>query len=405
MNSFKNLENAASETSDVAPHISPHIHIDGRTLEGGGQLVRIALGLSALAGRPVTIDFIRGNRRGRTGLRGSHLAAVGILAEIGGSHVTNDFVGARSITFTPPQAEKTSDPATASPTPKGRYQRLNASLVPLDSVSPKSVYNIRTQTPGSICLIYQALYPYMIHVGARTSTKVVKVNIVGGTNGSGCPSYDYISQVIAPNFARLVLPALSVKLHKRGWATGSLSMGEMSFFIRPLPTSESCFPEGLSPASRFPMIDVMSFERGQVTRIDVTALAPRDALPQNERNGSCLTVLDYSSVLAGSADGTNTVPINTHLTEVISHFCQIFLLLVAHTSNRFRIGPLAVKPSCLDSYMRDQIVVFEELARLGNTSDHQHFRGEMTELTEDRRYWTLHTETAQWVCREMLFAE
>ncbi|KAJ5495108.1 hypothetical protein N7539_000224 [Penicillium diatomitis] len=70
-----------------------------------------------------------------------------------------------------------------------------------------------------------------------------------------------------------------------------------------------------------------------------------------------------------------------------------------------RVRPLAVKRSCLDSYMRDQIFVFEELGRLGNTSDHQHFRGEMTELTEDRRYWTLHTETAHWVCRETLFAE
>ncbi|KAJ5495109.1 hypothetical protein N7539_000225 [Penicillium diatomitis] len=312
MSSFKNLENAAFETSDVAPHISPHIHIDSRTLGCGGQLVRITRGLSALA--------------------------VKILAEISGSHVTNDLVGARSITLTSPQAEKTSDPATASQTPKGQYQRLNAALMPLNGVSVNS----------------EPCIP-KIHVGARASTKVVKVNIVGGTNGSGCPSYDYISQVIEPNFARLGLPALSVKLHKRGWATGSLSMGEMSFFIRPLPTSESCFSEGLSPTSRFPMIDLMSFERGQVTRIDVIVLAPRDTLPQNERNGSCLTVPDHierethrrlrkalrtieSSVLAESADGTSTVPINTHLTEVTSHFCQIFLLLVAHSSNGFRIG-------------------------------------------------------------------
>jgi RNA 3'-terminal phosphate cyclase len=38
------------------------IVLDGRTGEGGGQLVRLAIGLAALVGQPIRITNIRGNR-------------------------------------------------------------------------------------------------------------------------------------------------------------------------------------------------------------------------------------------------------------------------------------------------------------------------------------------------------
>lgn len=41
--------------------------LDGRTGEGGGQLVRIAVGLSALTGTPIRIHHVRGNRQGGKG--------------------------------------------------------------------------------------------------------------------------------------------------------------------------------------------------------------------------------------------------------------------------------------------------------------------------------------------------
>lgn len=41
------------------------VEIDGRTGEGGGQLVRIAVGLSALTGIPISVRNVRGNRPGK----------------------------------------------------------------------------------------------------------------------------------------------------------------------------------------------------------------------------------------------------------------------------------------------------------------------------------------------------
>lgn len=46
--------------------------LDGRTGEGGGQLVRIAVCLSALTGTPIRIHHVRGNRAG-----GKNKAGVG----------------------------------------------------------------------------------------------------------------------------------------------------------------------------------------------------------------------------------------------------------------------------------------------------------------------------------------
>ena len=43
------------------------IEIDGRTGEGGGQLVRIAVALAAVASQPVRITNVRGNREGPRG--------------------------------------------------------------------------------------------------------------------------------------------------------------------------------------------------------------------------------------------------------------------------------------------------------------------------------------------------
>lgn len=56
------------------------VAIAGTTLEGGGQLVRLAVGLSALLGIPIKIFNIRGGRPRGGGLNAQHLTAVNWLA-------------------------------------------------------------------------------------------------------------------------------------------------------------------------------------------------------------------------------------------------------------------------------------------------------------------------------------
>jgi RNA 3'-terminal phosphate cyclase (ATP) len=487
---------SASSGAESSPKSSSHVHLDGRTLEGGGQLVRIALGLSALTGRAVTVDHVRGNRGGKIGLKASHAAAVKLLAEISGSSVSDGNVGSKCLTFAPPQANIEGDVQS----PPMTQQSRDVPLVSLDTLSVKPVYNIRLTTPGSVFLIFQALYPYLLHVGPRAMTECIRVNIVGGTNGSSSPSYDYAAQVMAPNFTQLGLPPFSMTLQKRGWTNGNVGMGEVSFFIRPLPAPEDVL-EGTKPQqpieaasmSRFPRINIMDYERGKVTRITITILAPNNTLNQAGENGESLTVASFTeyetlrrlrkalktidpSILTEPSEDESRVPIDMSPTEITSHSSHVYILLVAHTSTGFRIGHDAllgdnrgtkptkkklgkhqkykkgqgpppkkgnseahlqrvsdmiddcvqgfieelsetqdntrtdqeggstgsrpVKRSCLDSHMRDQIVVFEALGNLGDKVGIA--ASEAAEALEDERYWTLHTKTAQWVCQKML---
>lgn len=458
---------ASSSSGAASPQRSPrHITLDGRTLEGGGQLVRNALALAALTGRPVTIDHVRGNRGGKTGLKASHAAAVKLLGEISGSKVTGGQIGSRSVTFEPPAFN--SLPSTKAPN--------GPTLVPLDSVSPKPEYNIHLTTPGSVFLILQAMYPYLLWAGSRPGSEKIRVNITGGTNGTSSPSYDYAAQVMVPNFKRLGFPPLDIKLHKRGWSTGTVGMGSISFILSPLEPSE---------VPGFPPIDIMGYDRGKITRVDITILAPDDPLPAKAKNGEmrsirqytekhtrrilrkALKTLDPSLIDQELLDEEGRVPLTLTRSEATSHVARFYILLVADTQRSFKIGfdalgsaragrhkekqpgrgkhkkdkkgtsndqnktdvehieefiescvqgfidelsglhtsdvddpsgnVTAKKRSSLDQHMRDQIVVFEALGRL--SGDGMNAKGE---TLEDERYWTLHTKTAQWVCREML---
>lgn len=208
---------------------STPIRIDGRTLEGGGQLVRNALALSALTSIPVTIDHIRGNRKGKTGLKGSHTAAVKFLTEVCGGEVLGAHVGSTQITFFPRRRQTDEQNSDASAAVEN---------VAINEPHIKPEYNIRQSTPGSIFLIFQALYPYLLHAGARLhGCSPIRLNITGGTNVSFSPSYDYIAQVLVPNFAKLGLPHLSVELHRRGWSTGQFDLGSVTFVVYPLGCS------------------------------------------------------------------------------------------------------------------------------------------------------------------------
>ncbi|KAL3461556.1 RNA 3'-terminal phosphate cyclase domain-containing protein [Aspergillus heterothallicus] len=447
--------------------------LDGRKLEGGGQLIRIAVALSALTGQPITIEHIRGNRTGKKGLKASHLAAVKTLGELSGSTLVKAQMGSCSLGFHPPLQD------------------------PVQSRRVETEINIRLPTPGSVFLVFQALYPYLLHTSTEDQ---IRLSIIGGTNVSSSPSYDYVSQVLIPNFDRVGLPPLSVHLEKRGWASGhgQVQMGKVMFVIDPLLRRAN----GGTPSAEFPSIDLHGHQRGKISKIDITILAPDDHLvedgrdfPRGSRHGDhavesyelagdqAETVREYLerqthnvlrkrlkklplSFFSPEVPGpilekrtSDSVPMQTHTSEATHSRSCIYVLIVAHTSNGFKIGrdalygslkglpkqePKAKKRQgknrprenmvdrvntlvdecvgnfiqelydpqsqaasntpgtachqpCVDEYMRDQLVVFEAL---GTSSGTQKNRD--SDFHEDDRFWSLHTQTAQWVCRQLL---
>src|SRR5947208_3416739 len=76
------------------------IHIDGSYGEGGGQIIRTSLSLSAITGKPVEIANVRA-RRSKPGLQPQHLAAVRAAASICSANLEGAAVGSTRFVFEP----------------------------------------------------------------------------------------------------------------------------------------------------------------------------------------------------------------------------------------------------------------------------------------------------------------
>ncbi|EMC94203.1 hypothetical protein BAUCODRAFT_26381 [Baudoinia panamericana UAMH 10762] len=195
------------------------LSLDGRTLEGGGQLLRIAVCLAALTGSPVQIHNIRGNRSGGGGLKAQHLACVDWLGRACQAHVEGAVKCSRTLSFVPAGA-KFGFPALP---PVFKKQTLSDGRRVWDS-------SINIGTAGSTGLALQAVLPFVLFT-RFPSTLPIRLTFTGGTNVSGSPSFEYITQVLLPTLQALGFPEMHAKLEKRGWSHGGTSIGSFTLEI------------------------------------------------------------------------------------------------------------------------------------------------------------------------------
>ena len=181
------------------------IHLDGRTLEGGGQLVRLALTLSALTSIPIHVYSIRGKRSGYSsgkggGLKSSHLAALEFLARATAAKTHGACVGSTEIVFEPGRDRKVLSDRVC-----GLYGGMTGD----------DAYEIRLSKPGSVWLILQAILPFVMFAASEhVPTQLV---MTGGTNVPKSMSGEYVTQVMCPVFEAIGLPGIEVDIRKRGW--------------------------------------------------------------------------------------------------------------------------------------------------------------------------------------------
>lgn len=155
------------------------LEIDGAHGEGGGQLLRTAVSLAAITGRPVRIRNIRARRR-KPGLAAQHLAAVRAVGALCGARIEGLAPGARELTFVPAAL-------------RGGEFRLDVG------------------TAGSVTLVLQALVPVLLASGAAC-----RVVVTGGTDVRAAPPLDYFRAVLLGLLERMGA-RLRLAVRRRGY--------------------------------------------------------------------------------------------------------------------------------------------------------------------------------------------
>ena len=137
------------------------IEIDGSYGEGGGQIVRTSVALSAVTGKSVLIKKIRQGRP-KPGLAAQHAQAIRALGQICNAEIKGAEPGSSEVLFCPQEI-------------CGGSRRVEIG------------------TAGSVTLLMQCLLPALLHAEKRTSLQVQ-----GGTDVQWSPTVDYFRNVFLP---------------------------------------------------------------------------------------------------------------------------------------------------------------------------------------------------------------
>lgn len=161
---------------------------------GGGQLLRSALSLSMVTGKPFRMTRIRA-KRSKPGLMRQHLVCVKAAAEICGAEVAGAELGATELEFRP------------GPISGGDYAFAIGS-------------------GGSTTLVLQTLLPALLHAPSSS-----QLRIEGGTHNPLAPPFEFIERCYLPVLAKMGVKA-SVALERHGFMQAG--GGALAATLKPL---------------------------------------------------------------------------------------------------------------------------------------------------------------------------
>ncbi len=193
--------------------------IDGSQGEGGGQMIRSALGLALVTGKPFRIENIRAKRR-QPGLRKQHLTAVLAAKRVGNARVEGAELGSSELTFQP--------------------KKIVAGQ-----------HSFRVGTAGSASLVLQTVLPALMLADAPSS-----LVLEGGTHNAWAPPFDYLREVYVPLVERMG-PTIEMKLIRHGF----------------YPVGGGKFTVEVTPAKKLQGYDIL--ERGEQQYRSVRAIVSR----------------------------------------------------------------------------------------------------------------------------------
>jgi len=214
------------------------IQIDGSYHEGGGQILRTALGLSALTKQPFEIIDIRKNRP-KPGLRPQHLAGVKAAAELCNGSYEGAEVSSTAVKF-----------------------------IPRDIKS--RTLSIDIGTAGSITLLLQSLIVPVVF-----GDKKFRIKVKGGTDVPWSPPSAYFANVLLPQLQKFC-EKIEYKVTKQGFIHEG--GGEVELYVKPkFPVSNySSFNEFLQELRNNATTKINLNNQGKLLQIKGTSIASND---------------------------------------------------------------------------------------------------------------------------------
>jgi RNA 3'-terminal phosphate cyclase (ATP) len=146
--------------------MSEWITIDGSQGEGGGQILRTALALSIVTGRPLQMDGIRAGRQ-KPGLLRQHLTAVHAAVVVSGARASGAELGSKTLTFEPSQVRG-------------------------------GEHHLAVGTAGSVTLVLQAVLPPLL-----LAREPSRLTLEGGTHNPGAPPFEFLARTFVPLLRRM----------------------------------------------------------------------------------------------------------------------------------------------------------------------------------------------------------
>jgi len=294
------------------------IQIDGSAGEGGGQVLRTALGLSLVSGKPFHISNIRANRR-KPGLMHQHLTSVLAAAEVGTAEVDGGSIGSGELVFRP-----------------GRIRAGD--------------YHFAISTAGSCTLVLQTILPALLAADAPST-----ILLEGGTHNPMAPPFDFLQASFLPVLAMMGVSVTAELLRPGFYPAGG---GKIAVSVR--------------PAGKLSPLQLTSRSPGHISARAVCAQLPlhiarRELGVVKEKLGledACLKAIR----LNGHGPG-NIISIFVHAAELVETFTgfgrkkvsaeKVALQAVRETKEYLKTGAPVGK------YLADQLLIPMALAGSG----------------------------------------
>ncbi len=318
------------------------IEINGAMHEGGGQILRTSIGMSAFTGKPVKIFNIRA-KRCNPGIMPQHYEAINAVAKISNAELSNYFIGSKEIEFIP--------------------KKLQAKKIDL-SIS----------SAGSIALVLQAIMFAVLNLEKGK----VKINVNGGAVcGKWAAPLNYVKNVLIPVLARFGYSA-RINITKYGYYPkgGGKSIVEIT-------------------PSKLRLINLL--ERGSLINIYGIAHASKELKDKRVAERMCKSASKILNEEISIKPSINVVYVDSMCKgcgiELFARFDNTILGSDGLGERKIRaedVGKFAARKlikqirsnGCADEYLADQIIPYMAISAIKNAEKSQVSVAEITSHAE-----------------------